>query len=398
MTEKSLEDKTLELAKFSEYPFRLVPGERVTVWAGYEEVRRKLFEAVESCRTDSVGLYQFVVLHGEYGTGKSHALRHLRYKIMEDRKDEFRSLVIYLERLKVAPKTDFLAIYKTIIETLADELKGIGEMIRVRVEQRTSEEWTSLPLDQKRYMREHDFRNNRRNEIYSQLSPRFPPFPALLARLLDEKSHAMSILLGNKHRQEELRLFNLNSSIDTDYDALRCLGELINLCTRKIDLFPETPIYKCFYLFIDEVEQITDFKTEEVLSINWGMRDLVDACPENFCLLLGITGDAATVEAVFEESVLRRFSQAPIAIEAMDEEQSVDFIKEVIKNYRSDTEVSECHPFTEEALKEIVSQTTYKTPRELFRNCHIVLRKAVLSGRLESKGTIDIDDVKEFLE
>lgn len=153
MMKKGLEDKTLELAKFREYPFRLVPGEKVTVWAGYEEIRQRLFEAIESCRNDRIGLYQFAVLLGELGAGKSHALRYLRYKITEERKDEFRSLVVYLERLKVAPKTDFLAIYKTIIEILADELKGIGEMIRVRVEQRTSEEWISLPLDQKRYMR-----------------------------------------------------------------------------------------------------------------------------------------------------------------------------------------------------------------------------------------------------
>lgn len=399
MTEKSLEDKTLELAKFREYPFRLVPGQRVTTWAGYEDVRRRLFEAAESSRDDRVGLYQFVVIHGEIGAGKTHALRYLRYKIVEERKDEFRSLVVYLPRLKLAPKTDFLSIYKVVMEALVEALKEIGEVIRSRVEQKIGEERTALPVEQRRGVPDQYFRENRRNEIYSELSPRFPSLPALLVGLVDGKPpHAMSILLANKHKQTELEPFNLTSNIETDYDAICCLSELITLCTKRIELLPETPLYKCFYLFIDEVEQITDFKADEVLSINFGMRDLVDSCPENFCLLLGMTGDPATVEAVFDEPVIRRFSSAPIQIEAMDEKQSVDFIKEVIKNHRSEAIVPECHPFTEEALREIVSQAEYKTPRELFRKCHIVLRKAVLSGRLEEKGTIDIDDVKEFIE
>lgn len=399
MTEKSLEDKTIELAKFREYPFRLVPGQRVTTWAGYEDVRRRLFEAAESSRNDRVGLYQFVVIHGEIGAGKSHALRYLRYKIVEERKDEFRSLVIYLPRLKLAPKTDFVAIYKVVIEALVETLKEIGEVIRSRVEQKIGEERMSLPVEQRRGIPEQYFRENRRKEIYSELSPRFPSLPALLVGLADGKPpHAMSILLANKHKQIELEPFNLTRNIETDYDAICCLSELITLCTKRIELLPETPLYKCFYLFMDEVEQITDFKVDEVLSINFGMRDLVDGCPENFCLLLGMTADPATVEAVFDEPVIRRFSSAPIQIEAMDEEQSVDFIKEVIKNHRSDTSVPECHPFTEEALGEIASQAEYKTPRELFRKCHIVLRKAILSGSLEAKGTIDIDDVKEFIE
>lgn len=399
MTEKSLEDKTLELAKFREYPFRLVPGQRVTTWAGYEDVRRRLIEAAESSRNDRVGLYQFVVIHGDFGAGKSHALRYLRYKILEEKRDEFRSLVIYLSRLKVAPKTDFVAIYKIVMEALVDTLKELGEVIRSRVEHKISEERTTLPVEQRRGIPEQYFRENRRNEIYSELSPRFPSLPALLVGLADGKPpHAMSILLANKHKQAELEPFNLTSSIETDYDAICCLSELINLFTKKIELLPETPLYKCFYLFIDEVEQIADFKADEVLSINWGMRDLVDGCPENFCLLFGMTADPATVEAVFEEGVIRRFTSTPIQIEAMDEEQSVDFIKEVIKNHRSEAAVPDCHPFTEEALGEIVSQAEYKTPRELLRKCHIVLRKAILSGRLEAKGTIDIDDVKEFIE
>ena len=55
------------------------------------------------------------------------------------------------------------------------------------------------------------------------------------------------------------------------------------------------------------------------------------------------------------------------------------------------------HPFDEDALNEIVSQTTERIPRTLFRNCQTVLRKAVLSGRLERQGSITISDVQDFV-
>jgi hypothetical protein len=61
----------------------LVPGQKVTIWAGYEDVKRELLDVVDSCRSDRVGLSEFVVLHGEYGTGKSHDLRYLQYYITE---------------------------------------------------------------------------------------------------------------------------------------------------------------------------------------------------------------------------------------------------------------------------------------------------------------------------
>ena len=74
---------TLQLAKLTSNPFTLVPGRRVTVWAGYKELQQQLLDIVKSCRSDQVGLSEFVVLHGDYGAGKSHALRYLEYWITD---------------------------------------------------------------------------------------------------------------------------------------------------------------------------------------------------------------------------------------------------------------------------------------------------------------------------
>jgi hypothetical protein len=42
-------------------------------------------------------------------------------------------------------------------------------------------------------------------------------------------------------------------------------------------------------------------------------------------------------------------------------------------------------------------QTPERTPRNLFRSCQTVMQKAVLSGSLETKGAIDVDDVDEYI-
>jgi hypothetical protein len=69
-----------------------------------------------------------------------------------------------------------------------------------------------------------------------------------------------------------------------------------------------------------------------------------------------------------------------------------------MQQYRQpDAKVPETHPFAEDALREIALQATERTPRSLFRRCQTVLRKAVLTGSLETKGVIDLADVQEFM-
>ena len=48
-------------------------------------------------RASDIGSTEFLVLHGELGAGKSHALRYLKTRI-EQRDSEFQSLAIYVER------------------------------------------------------------------------------------------------------------------------------------------------------------------------------------------------------------------------------------------------------------------------------------------------------------
>src|SRR5260370_29796069 len=113
---------TLQLAKLRKNPFTLAPEANTDIWADYEDVRKALLDVITSCRNDQVGLSEFVVLHGEIGTGKSHALRYLQNYITIGKKQEFRSACVYLESTKLAKKTDFMAIYRRVMEALRNHV------------------------------------------------------------------------------------------------------------------------------------------------------------------------------------------------------------------------------------------------------------------------------------
>ena len=100
-------NRTLSIAKLTGNPFTLVPNETVTNWAGYADLRTELLDTIQSCRVDQVGLSEFAIIHGDLGTGKSHALRYLRYLITDEQREAFSSPCVYLETLRVAPSMDF---------------------------------------------------------------------------------------------------------------------------------------------------------------------------------------------------------------------------------------------------------------------------------------------------
>ena len=384
---------TLQLAKLTSNPFTLVPGRRVTVWAGYKELQQQLLDIVKSCRSDQVGLSEFVVLHGDYGAGKSHALRYLEYWITDAKRDEFNAAVVYLETPKVAPTMNFVAIYRKIIENLMSHIRETAEWLDMAIEDTVKEENPTARRDELDTAIDKKYRD-------PNMTPSFPALPLLLKGIKENQADAISLLSGAAPRTARLDTYGLIRPIDTEYDAVKSLGAYVNLCTRGTSALSEGGVLarnKAFYFLLDEIETILDFKPAEALSINQGLRDLINAFPENCCFLLGMSGDARQVFAIFTTTVMRRMSRNPVEIQPLETEQAVTFLKEVLKGYRSDPSDPDEYPFREDALRKIAEETQNKTAAELFRNSRRVLEKAVLANRLTPGGWIEATDAEEFL-
>lgn len=383
---------TISLAKLKKNPFTLVPGERVTVWAGYPDLRQTLLDIVESCRSDKVGLSEFVILHGELGTGKSHALRYLINWITNAKKPEFESQVVYFESLKLAAKMDFIALYRSAIELLLGHIRETADWLDLVIEE-------SIPNQDKMSVAEISQKKDAKYADGS-ITPTFPALPLLLRGVKDSDSSAIRILSGHAEKSLPLSEYGLTSPIDNEFSAVKCLGAYINLCTRGTPALSQGETLarnKAFYFLLDEIEMLQDFKPAEVVSINQGLRDLMNACPENCCFLFGMTGDARQIFALFDKFVMRRMSREPIEIQPLDDDQALTFLKEVLKSYRSDPADPDEYPFREQALRKIAKETQEKTAAGLFRSCRRVLEKAVLEGRLQRGGWIEEQVVQDLL-
>ena len=390
---------TLEIARLTRNPFTLVPDDNVTVWAGYKELRKDLLDIIESCRSDRVGLSEFAILNGDYGSGKSHALRYLRYWITDEKQEDFNAPCVYLDTLKVAASMNFVALYRKIMESLIPHIQETAE-------------WLDLAVEESARARVPDGRLQDQDEMIHELyrdlniTPSYPPLQLLLRGVKNGDSEALALLLGEKLPgrgqgvMDKYRSYSMTGPIDSEYDATRCLGAYVNLCTRGTDVLSEGEVLarnKAFYFFFDELEVVGDFRPQEALSINQGLRDLINACPENCCFLFGMTGDVRDIYGLLTQAVIRRMSRDPLPIEPLSPQEAVGFLKEVLKAYRSDSGDPAEYPFLEESLLAISEATQIKTPSELFRGCRRVLEKSVLSGALTSGGLIDAEMVRDTL-
>lgn len=382
---------TAEIAKLRKNPFTLVPEANTDVWADYEDVRTALIDVISSCRSDQVGLSEFVVLHGEIGTGKSHALRYLQHYITVKNAAEFRSPCVYLESTKLAKNTDFLAIYRRVMEALRNHLFETAAKLDAAMEEKAKAGGLTRSQD---IQQEKDRLWKANAET---LAPHFPSLILLLRGMVNSE-HPFSILCGAKAK--DLEAYQLTGPIDSEYDASRCLSTYVNLVTNPNRSVLSESLFTAnlaFYLFIDEVELLQDFKPGDVLSINQGIRDLINGCPQAFCLIFGVSGDPRILYAIFDKFVARRFSREPIEIQALDDDQAARFLKEVLKNYRIDPSDPDEYPFRDAALRKIAEKTPDKTAAFLFRATRRVLEKSVLAGHLQPGRWIEVADVDEFL-
>ena len=388
---------TTEIARLRSNPFTLVPDEKVTVWAGYEQLRSELFDIVESCRSDRVGLSEFAIIHGDYGTGKSHALRYLQHRIIEREQSDFDSPCVYLATMKVAASMDFVVLYRKIMESLIPHIQETAEWLDLAVEDTVRKR---IP-DGRRQELEKEI-----DEIYggSGITPGFPALSLLLRGIRNGTDEALQILLAKKlsgqRAMAKYRSYNMTGPIESEYDATKCLGAYVNLCTRGAETLTEGDVLgrnKAFYFFFDELEIVGDFRPQEALSLNQGLRDLVNACPENCCFLFGMSGDVRDIYVLLTTPVIRRMSRDPLTIAPLEPHEAVDFLTQVLKGYRSNESDPDEYPFEKDALFAIAEGTQNRTPSELFRACRRVLEKAVLSGTLTSGGTISAGMVSEFL-
>jgi hypothetical protein len=365
----------IELIKygFTSDPFPLVPEASVKHWAGREEIKREVLDVIESVRVIDVGTSEFAILHGEYGAGKSHALRYLTTTINELHKEDFRSRAIYLPTIRIDQKVSFLGLYKAIVEQFGNDfVEALAGQLKAKIDNAEQQLKDSLPKQEIiALMAKPDAIRHRAIEgVAKEDRP--------MLRLLDE------LAKGNKDVARHLRGDNkafpdwgIPSPIETDFAAVRALGALLRVMTLEIG--NQEPPCLGAYLFLDEFEAITEMKAAESGPLLNSVRELVNQVPYHFCLLLGFSAEAALIEAVVPQAILQRLSRPYVEFPPLQADEAKTFLVKHFSAYRPEKFAlgNPYHPFAEATIELVLEQITEMTPRNIFRKLRTVLERAI---------------------
>jgi hypothetical protein len=391
-------NKTSELLSrsfFSQVPFHPVPREEHAVWAGSTETRNELVRIVDEVKHDSFEVSHLALVYGEYGSGKTHALKFLKNHL-----DNSNNIVVsYLEKPKVEKKASFYGIAQEIIKQIGERpLRRAAEPFvsyikseskRLAVEGLDSSK-VDGSLDEYVKKQSADIKRS----LQERFNPRFPELLELFEGLVDEDPAAWRYFTG-KPAANSLHRYSLTGPMEDDHDALRALSGIYNVLTKSYSDIPESPVYDAAYIFIDEMEGLLEMKFDEVISVRTGLRDLFNLCTEHFCMILAATAENASLfHGLLEEAMMVRITAEPVHIVSHDTvEDGVKFISDLMANFRSGAAPSPWHPFTESALKAIVDRTGLpKTARKLITNSRRAWEQN--AAIITSGGAIDDEDIE----
>ena len=371
-------------------PFTLQPASVVTNWAGRLAERQLLTDIVTTPLATDIGTSEFTVVHGEYGSGKSHALRYFESMVTDVEADRFKAVAIYVPTIKMEQKTSFLRLYKEIIQLAnMNELISLAKVVDERFTAAKDDVKKELIADQRGMDQDAISDDYLEAEVLSSIDSSDLPMLRLVLDLAGESEEAISYLQGTGTPPSNI---GLSSRLDNDFAAAKTLGGLFRVLTLSIR--GQKPACLATYLFLDEVEAILDDRQADVIQFFQGVRNLVNELPYNFCLLLSFSGETALIEAVMPQAILQRMTrQYYVELPVLTPDDAKVFVRDLLTQHRpvGFEHANPYYPFTEETIELTLERIAQITPRHLFRALNLILIRAIRREGLEKGDEISAD-------
>lgn len=358
-------------ANLKENPFRTNPAAdadpRAGIWVGYPRQREVLTKFLERSLASKVGNVNFVLIYGDYGVGKSHALLWSQFQILHERAIDFDSLAYYIKTMmKDKAKMSFAIAFE---EDIVNKSNIINDVLHFRqfVDERLVE-----------YKKENSLGPT---ISWEDVAARMVPSMELL--------NLLKQILGCKSEENVRALLRPSG----DHAAMLLFCRLTNLFVYPFSLKDgERRFKQAVYLFMDEMDELAHCSAKEAREVNSLIRHIYDHCPACFFLGLGFTATSAEIGVLFAEHVLSRVSKQ-IVLEYLQPDEAKLFVKEILQTARVDANKKKqgFFPFTEDAIVAGVSQIVSITPRKIIDMMQQVIEECRLAGMDPSKGTITAD-------
>ena len=394
----------LEVAGFRRMPFRIVPPSDMEniQWAGDRSTIEALHDAARSPRGDFLGTSELVILFGEFGSGKTNALKWLTNQMRSEGQ-----LVAYIVKPSVADKPLWHDIVRSlftqsfrkadIVECLTPLRKYVilesKRRARSALGSAADEEPDVLEASEQAY----------RHEVAEEIVPEHPGFVDFVVDLCDANSPLQErnwAYLSDKTGASDGRSVASDyglppEGMGSDYSATLLLSSLILALTHPT---PQGTGAQVVCVLLDEIEGLVDLPAASRLSILEGLRNLFNACTEHLFLALAATAsDASEMWGILDTALMQRLSRQPVQFPQLSPEEAREFLLEVMALNRKDGYKGSAEwPLSEDGLEAFVHACPPPlTPRKLMVSAQRLIFQHELA-KILSEQPVDASDVGQF--
>jgi hypothetical protein len=347
-----------------------VDDPRADVWIGYEKQKMAFERLLKRVRADQVGLTSFVLLYGTWGTGKSHALLWGRSWVRRTGA----GVAYYTPTLK--RDKGKLALHLALKEDVVE--RGL------------------LPSDLHNY---YAWLSKKVLEVTVAHHSKIQPDDAIESLFEVPDLRAMARSIYHTGGKTDLLAQYLTKNLTSDHEAVTLFSKLVNLFVLEVGITNKERFVPAVYLFIDELDDLSRQPAKDSLQTNDTIRHLYDACPNAFGLVVGASAELNTLQHLFTEYVLSRFTRK-IEFSFLDQTLAKAFIRDVLdhETHRivlDDPVRREYFPLTEDAVAEIVSHLRSITPRDVVNTMQQVLEEMRLAEVDVTGGPMDSSTMED---
>lgn len=359
---------------FERSPFtNVATAESAKIWAGMEDTKEFLQDVIDSVRPDDIGEREFVIIHGSYGGGKTHAFQYFKNQVEKSG----RGFAFFASRVRIDDKASFSELAKTIVSEHRAMLPDLVSHVQRAVERAVYETREESGDTADQAARQKRAINKLVDNDCRQLVEDF------VFRGSADADKLVELVIGGKQ---------------SDHTAVSRFSALLGAMTMPIGDCPAK--FDAVYLFLDEVESILDIGYKWVFSFFSALRGLIDSTAGYHCaIVMAFSTDAARLEAELSDFLRQRLTRALFEMRELEDDEGKNFIKEFLDAHRASPADAgeEFAPFSEGVIDEILERHNEVVPRKLILDMTRVFERAVRRGGIQPGEEIPTQMAKDIL-
>lgn len=354
-----------EKLNLTSWPFQVVPdNDSARIWAGRRQTRQQLDRLLRKMQFAPASALR--LFWANFGMGKTHTLMHLCH-LCQQTKNHL--LPVYA----VMPKqpTKFLDVYRAIALELpygflGEQLIKVGNAVGGSVKN----------------------------------SPIFAKAPGVVSALLAMRKDDSELETIARQwlaaqpglSKSQLKAIDVNYVIKTPEDAINALTALTKLATFKVE-----PVGKLVIL-LDEFQRIGELRPGITREINTALHTYFNENPKGLELFLTFSfGRQDNVKFLLSSELQSRADLETISLDALTESEGMEFLQDLLAQFRTKPDDRWAYPFTPESALAIVKYVAGQkqvTPRRIIKFADHVLREKLFSEETDNNNFLAITELE----